>query len=635
MDQRRRGTVRFSVLGRLQVDVAGRPVPLGPLKQRLVLAMLLSRPNRPVSSGLLTEVVWQDEPPRTARKNLQVYVSALRKLLGGRGDGEGGADGAGDGARIVHDCGGYRLHLERSELDALHFQDLAQAGRAARSAGELDSAADLLRRALDLWRGEPFADLRSSPLVRAAAEQLEERRLGGYEDWAEAELGRGGIAASVAEAVGDLIEQHPLRERLQAARMNALHLMGRQSEALSGYDRYRQLLARELGLAPSPALETQYRSILTAGRSGPAAGAGGAAAGPARTVLPPDTADFTGRAEQLRELTDVLGGGGRVAVLVGPTGIGKTALAVRVAHLLRAEFPDGRLLVRSRAADGSPRPWEAVLADLGRLAGLVDRPAEDPCRALGRWHGWLADRRVLLVLDDAPDEAVIRVLLPAGGSSAAVVTSRAQLAGLAPVHRVEPPPYSPAEALELLGRIIGRRRLEGDRAAAEEIVAASGMLPLAVRASGLKLAVLRHLPLREYAARLADPRMVLDELAAGDVAVRPRLALGWRDLTPAHRTALLRLGQLPLARPFTLAEAAAALGCGEDSALRALEALIATGVVTSPLDEVTAHRAVYALPRLVQLYARERAPQGPPPSAGPPRRATRGPSVRWPAGARA
>ncbi|MFC8453643.1 BTAD domain-containing putative transcriptional regulator [Kitasatospora sp. NPDC057223] len=597
MDEQRRGALRFSVLGRLQVEVAGRPVPLGPLKQRLVLAMLLSRPNRPVSLNLLTEVVWQDEPPRTARKNLQVYVSALRKLLGDDA-------GEGDRARIVHDCGGYRLRLERSELDVLHFQDLAQAGRVATTAGELDAAADLLRQALDLWQGEPFADLRSSPLVRAAAEQLEERRLGGYEDWAEAELERGGTASGVAETVGELVEQHPLRERLQAARMNALHLMGRQSEALAVYDRYRQLLARELGLAPSPALERQYRSILTAGRTRSAAGL-------ARTVLPPDTADFTGRAEQGRELRELLGGGGRVVVLVGPPGIGKTTLAVRVAHLLQTEFPDGRLLVRLREADGSPRPWEDVLAELARLAGLADlvgpagRPGDDPYRSLARWHAWLAGRRVLLVLDDAPDEAVTRALLPADGASAAVVTSRARLAGLAPVHRIELPPYSPAEALELLGRIIGPHRLRSDLRAAEAIVAASGMLPLAVRASGLKLAVLRHLPLREFAARLADPWSVLDELAAGDVVVRPRLALCWRDLTPACRAALLRLGRLPLARPFTLAGAAVALGCDEGTALRELEALVNSGVVTLPAAEVSVHRAVYVLPLLVQLYARE------------------------------
>ncbi|MFE0465111.1 BTAD domain-containing putative transcriptional regulator [Kitasatospora sp. NPDC058965] len=572
MDDREDGAVRFSVLGPLRVEVAGRPVPLGPLKQRLVLAVLLARPNRPVPVDLLTEAVWQDEPPRTARKNLQAYVSALRRLLGG----EAGGSGGGDGSRVVHEYGGYRLRVGDAELDVLRFQELTRAGRSAAAEGELDRAARLLRRALDLWRGEPFADLRCVPLLAGESRRLLERCLGGYEDWAEAELERGGAAGAVAEVVGELVDQYPLRERLQAALMNALCLTGRQSEALAGYDRYRQLLARELGLAPSAALEAQYRSVLGTGRPRPGGGA-------ARTVLPPDAPDFTGRGAQLGELRELLAGGcGRTVVLAGPAGIGKTTLAVRAAHLLHEEFPDGRLLLRLRSEDAAARPLPDLLAEAARLAGLAPGPADDPARTLARWQAWLAERRVLLVLDDAPDESAARALLPGAGPSAAVVTARTQLAGLAPVSRVALPPYSAAEALELLGRIIGPDRLRGDRTAAEQIVTASGMLPLAVRASGLKLAVLRHLPLREYAARLADPAAVLDELAAGDVAVRPRLALGWGELTEHGRAALLRLGRLPLAQPFTLTGAAAALECEEAAALRELEGLIGTGAGDPP-----------------------------------------------------
>jgi DNA-binding SARP family transcriptional activator len=615
MHQRQRSNLRFRVLGPVQAEADAGPLRLGPLKQRLVLAVLLSQPNRPVSLDVLTEAVWHGEPPRTARKNLHVYVSALRKILttdepgapatvvreNGFQESRATVDAGEIGpARLVHERGGYLLRVERSELDALLFEDLTRQGRDAASAGELDAAAALLRRALDLWRGRAFADLRDAPVLWAQAERLEEHFLGVYEDWAEAELERGAGASAVAATIGELVERHPLRERLQAARMQALYLLGRQAEGLAGYDRYRQLLARELGLTPSPALEAQYRTLL-------AGGPGRTSAGPARTVLPADTADFTGRGDQVRELTGALGPGGRVALLVGPTGIGKTALAVRTAHLLRGRFPDGRILVTPRTADGAPRSWQATLAELARLVRLSDRPGDDPERTLARWHAWLADRKILLVLDDVPDETVARVLLPAEGRSAALLTSHAQLAGLAPVLRVEPPPYTVPEALELLGRIIGRRRVHSDPAAAREIVTAGGMLPLAVRAAGLKLAILRHLPLREYAGRLADEGAVLDELAAGDVAVRPRLARGWRDVSPSGRAALLRLGRLAPGRPFTLAQAAVALGLGEAAALRELEALIGAGVVTSPAGEVTAHHAVYALPRLIHLYAREGA----------------------------
>ncbi|MFD7904971.1 BTAD domain-containing putative transcriptional regulator [Kitasatospora sp. NPDC059747] len=596
--------LRFSVLGPLTAEAAGRPLALGAPKQRLVLAVLLSRANTAVPVDVLTEAVWPDEPPRTARKNLQVYISTLRTLLG-RGDGPD---------RLVHSAAGYLLRVAEPELDVLRFRALARAGRAAADSGALAPAARLLRQALDLWQGPPLADLRRSPAVEAEAERLEARCLGVHEDWAETELELGN-AAAVAEDLADLAERHPLRERLQAARMNALHLSGRQAEALAVYDHHRQLLARELGLEPSPALTTLYRRLLTTGRARPASAR--PAAGPGTSLLPADTADFTGRTDELHGLLDALGGdGGRVAVLSGPAGVGKTMLAVHAAHLLAERYPDGRLLVRLRTADGTPRPLPDVLAELAALTGRPDdgsaddghpghAPA-DPARAAALWRASLAGRRMLLVLDDAPGEAAVRELAPDSGPSAALVTSRSQLAGLGSVHRTAVPFLAPAEALDLLGRIVGPGRIGTDRAAAARIVESCGLLPLAVRVGGTRLAVLRHLPLAEYAARLADPTGALDELVAGDVAVRARLDSGWRDLTDQGRLALGRLAALPLSLLFTLPEAATALGRPERVALRTLEALADTGAVTSPTGEVAAHAALYGLPRLTHLHARER-----------------------------
>ncbi|GAA2132985.1 hypothetical protein GCM10009760_08630 [Kitasatospora kazusensis] len=599
------GPVRFSVLGPLSVEVAGRPLALGPFKQHVVLALLLCRANTTVSVDLLTEAVWQGEPPRTARKNLQVYMCALRRMLGG----EQGQE------RLAHRLGGYLLRVAPEELDLLRFEALARAGRAAAAAGELARAVGLLGQALDLWRGEPLPGLHGSEPLQAEAARLDARYLGAYEDWAEAQLELGN-PQTVAEGIGELVERHPLRERLQAARMTALHRSGRRTEALAAYDGLRQLLARELGLPPSPPLEALYRSILSEGprRSHPQ-GAGYPAV---RTLLPPDVTDFTGRRAEVAELTAALSGGsGKPVLLVGPAGAGKTTLAGHVAHRLREEFPDGRLLVNLRAEDGGARGWTSVLAELLRMTGLTGRVPEAPGQAAAVWRGWLAERRVLLVLDDAPDESAARALLPGPGTSAAIVTSRTQLAGLAAGHRIEVPPFGAGEALDLLGGIIGRARLDSDPEAAVRIVAAGGMLPLAVRASALRLAVLRHLPLAEYAARLAGPDSVLDELAAGDVAVRPRLAAGWRDLTEPGRRALVRLARLPLDEPFTLHEAAEALGCGEGGALRELECLIDSGAVTSPEAEVTAHAALYAVPRLIQVYARELAAGLPFPAGEP------------------
>ncbi|MFI1529981.1 AfsR/SARP family transcriptional regulator [Streptomyces griseus] len=601
------GAVHVSLLGPLTARLDGRELPLGPRKQRLVLATLLARPNTPVPVGVLTDAVWPDDPPRTARKNLQVYVSAARTLLGPAGD--GGRD------RVVHGCGGYLLRIAEAELDTLRFGALARAGRAAAGRGDLPGAARLLREALDLWEGPPLNDLRDSVGVAEEADRLEARCLTVFEDWAETEIELGRAAVAV-DGLRDLVERHPLRERLRAAWMTSLHQSGRQAEALAVYDDYRQLMSRELGLEPSPAMAAQYRSMLGRGREArrPAATREAGSAG----ALPACTGAFTGRRDELRDLLDVLGGGEeRVVVVSGPAGAGKSALAVRAAHLLADRFPDGRVHVRVRREDGTARSRAEVLVELGRLCGVAGAApagaAGGPADARGAtaaladaWQGWLARHRALVVLDGVPDEAAVRGLLPRSGKCSVLVTARGQLAGLAPVHRIALPALADGEALELLGKLIGAGRLRTDPGAALRIVRACGALPLAVEVSGMRLAVLRHLPLAEYAARLDDPSAALDELVAGDVSVRDRIASGWRDLGDGDRWALGRLAELAEDGGFALDRATAALGRGERAAIRAVESLIGAGAVTSPAGEVTAHAALYEVPRLLALYARER-----------------------------
>ncbi|WP_103515448.1 BTAD domain-containing putative transcriptional regulator [Streptomyces sp. SM10] len=589
------GTVYFSLLGPLSAEAGGVPLPLGPRKQRLVLATLLSRPNTPVPVDVLTDVVWPEGPPRTARKNLQVYVSAARSLFA-PGDG---------GDRVVHGCGGYRLRVEENELDTLRFRALARAGRAAGERGDLRTTARLLREALDLW-GErpPLHDLRDSAGVAEEAERLEARCLTVYEDWAEAEIETGRAAVAV-DGLRDLVERHPFRERLRAAWMNSLHQTGRQAEALAVYDDYRQLLARELGLEPSPAMAALYRSVLgrrPASRSGTA---GSAASG---VSLPADSRHFTGREDELARLLDVSGGPeGAVLIVSGPAGVGKSAVAVRAAHLLADRFPDGRVHVRARREDGTPRTRADVLDELGRLCGVTGPGRPDVTEAENTWQNWLSEHRALIVLDDVADEASVRGLLPRSGRSSVLLTARGQLAGLAPVHRVALAAPEDGEALELLGRLIGTDRLCSDPAAALRVVRACGALPLAVVVSGMRLAVLRHLPLAEYAARLDDTPSALDELVAGDVSVRSRISAGWQDLNAEDRRALTRLAVLAGDGGFTLERAMEALGCPEREAIRSVESLIGSGAVTSPPGEVTAHAVRYEVPRLLCLYAAEHA----------------------------
>ncbi|WP_328946151.1 NB-ARC domain-containing protein [Streptomyces sp. NBC_00250] len=594
------GTLRFSVLGPLAVHRDERPVALGPLKQRMVLALLLVSANRPVSVDALTDGVWPEEPPRTARKNIQVYVSALRALLG-----EGDHDRT-PRPRLVHTGAGYVLRVAEDELDLLRFRSLVRAAEGQRPA----SAARLLRQALDLWQGPPLGDdLRQSPRLAEEAERLLLRHLTAYESWAEAELELGG-APAVVEGLGDLVERHPLRERLRSAWMCALSRTGRQAEALAAYDDYRQLLARELGLDPSGAMAARYRAIL-AGDAGVEAGAGAdAGAGPtggtsavgppAATVLPPDLVDFTGHGDELRYLLTLLEGrdAADVVLLSGPAGAGKTTLAVRAAHLLGNRFAEGRLCVSLRDADGRTRPLPAVLAELGertRQTGLSSPEA---------WREWLAEHEVLVILDDVPEERAVRPLLPYGGRGRVLLTARGQLGGLAPVHRVTLPPLDTAEAVQLLAGLVGRQRVRADRDAALRIVRACGGSPLAVRVSGMRLAVLRHVPLREFADRLTDPAGALDELTSGDVSVRRWLARGRETLPEECGRDAGRLAAGTGDGPFGLTEAAEALGCDERHAVRVVEALIDAGMVTSPGGEVMAHAAQYDMPHLIRLYAR-------------------------------
>ncbi|MEU0413430.1 BTAD domain-containing putative transcriptional regulator [Streptomyces griseorubiginosus] len=581
--------VQFCVLGPLTVRVGDHALPLGPLKQRAVLATLLCAPNRFVPVDELTEAVWADEPPRTARKNLQVYISALRRTLAPTGD------------RLVHGPGGYLIRLAEPELDSLAFQALARSARQAAADGSPEAASALLDRARRLWHGPPLPELRCSEPLQTHAGQLTNRYLSVSEDWAEAAL-RTGRAQEVVEAVGELVDAHPFRERLRAIQMTALHRAGRRTEALAVFDDVRQGLSRELGLSPSPVLRALHQSILDdedAGAPAPARPL------PALTALPDDAPDFEGRSELLSEVLSQAVGGGSVTVVVGSAGSGKTALALHAAHRLGDEFPGGRIFVRLRTTDGTVRPAASVLCELLAHAGLQDVACEDAEQAGAHWRRWLAERRLLLVLDDAADEAHLRPILPGTGRSAAIVTSRGLLAGLAPAHRLQVPPMTVGEALDMLGRLIGVGRVLCDRAAAERIVTACGLLPLAVRAAGLKLAVLRHLPLAEYADRLTDPRELLDELVVGDLRVRSRVAAEWEELGERKRSVLLGLASMPLAGRFTVDAAAAALGYGSDRALRELELMIEAGAVVSPAGEVTAHAAEYCVPYLTHLYARE------------------------------
>ena len=576
----------------MRIEAHGLSVGAGPRKQQIVLAALLCNANSLVSVDALAEALWLGSPPRTARKNIQVYVSSLRSMTR-----------AGQGPSVTYQTRGYVLHAGPAELDSLLFEQLVRDASRLRHAKPPSVVAAALAHALELWSGRALDGLRDVPLLDAAAERLDRQFLGALEDWAEAEIAAGG-SVGVAERLAKVAQQHPLRERLRTLEMTALCQAGRQAEALAVYDELRRALARELGLSPSPALEEFYRSVLR----GLVPTARAATRAPSRLPWEPPT--FTGRTEITGQLSDCLvRDGHRQVVLAGPPGAGKTALAVHTAHQLDDGFPDGRFFVRLRNPDGTVRPVEEAVAQLvpaDLMPTARPGPAAERIRAGGRhsWQLWLARRRALIILDGARSESDIVPLLPETGECAVIVTARCRLAGVDAGYRLTVPPFSLPEALEFLRRTIGADRVATDVRSAERIALATGLLPLGLRAVAERLALLHHVPLREYAARILDTSSLLDELSAADTTIVPRMAEAIGDLPQPACRGIARLGMLPGA-VFTLTEAAAVLGVDERTATRVLETLLEASVISVPSAEMIAYEVRYEMPPLVYAYARE------------------------------
>ena len=572
----------------LAVLVNGVPAQLGGPKQRLLLAVLLCRANTVVWTDELIEACWGGQPPDTVRKNLQAYVSRLRKVFG---------------ARLAHIHGGYRLSLEPEESQLLRFERSAREGRRLARTGEPEAAARLLDQALGEWSGPPLAEFGAVPAVAGFTEQLRETFLSCLEDWADLALDARLTGPVLARLEGQ-VRAHALRERLAAAWMRALSLAGRGNEALGHFDFVRQALARELGVSPGPVL-TRLRDRLLCGGT---TGAPAAAAGPGRRLgnqLPRDLPDFVGRAAEVHRVVGYLDGARRgVVVVSGAVGSGKSAFAVHCAHLLADRFPDGCLSV-----EVGTRPLAELLTDLLAVVGAAEAGDEAPCsttaHAVARWRSWVATRKVLLVLDDAAADDVVRALLPGTGDSGAIVTSRSRLSGMEGVLHVELPPLGEAESVDLLGRIIGVGRVMADLDAARRLLSRCEGSTLAVRITGTRLTTLRHVRLADYADRLCRAACPLDEMAVGALTLRDRYDSLYRQLTLHQKRAYQSL--VTLSPPFDHDRVIAALADSSDAAQLALESLVECNLLTVPEGEVSTRYAAYSMSSFAYAFGREHA----------------------------
>lgn len=567
------GPVEFLVLGPLEVRAAGEAIELGGPRQRTVLAALLVRANTVATVEHLVNAVWES-PPATPESNLRQYVSGLRKHLGV------------EAGRLVTRPGGYLLRVEPGELDLATFEQLACGGP------------EQLRQALALWRGRPLEGLTVGPALAAELVQLDERHHGVVTRYAEArfELGR---HAEVVPELRHLTLTHPLREGLWVHLMTALHQSGRRADALAAYRQVRALLDRELGVPPSQELQEMHAHVLADPKTAPAA----EAKAPARQ-LPPHVDHFTGRQDEVGEVVAVLARERAVLPVVtisGTPGVGKSALAVACAHQLAAAYGDGQLFVDLSGAAPHPREAGDVLARFLRDLGVpgIDIPASTEERS-ALFRDRVADRRILVVLDNAATDAQVRPLLPGSPSCGVIITSRRRLTGLDVSQRIQLDQLTTDAAVALLGNLAGAARV--DRPVAARIVRCCGHLPLAIRIIGTKLRTLSHLDPVTIASRLEDQRQRLDELVGGDRAVRAGFLVSYEQLSADLRRAFRLLALLP-GVDFTAWAAAAAFG----SDLRTAERLLDELVEANLLECRSRERPRYRFYDLIKLLALERS----------------------------
>ena len=606
------------MLGPVRAWLGTEEIELGSAQPRAVLAVLALAEGRVVSRPELIDAIW-DSPSDKAEKALYSHISRLRAAL------EPGRKSRAPAEALVSVGSGYSLRISSAQVDAAVFTKEVSEARKARAAGELAAAAALADHALGLWQGTPLAGV---PGLWADAERagLEEARQAAVEEHAEIKLEMGRHAEMTAELAG-LVRKYPYRERLRGLYMLALYRSGRQADALAVFRHTREVLDADQGIEPGPALRRLHEQMLTADPAldlklpepplarpdGPGAGTIAsrtevAAAAPAsvRYSLPPDPVAFTGRTSELDHITAAAAGaaeaGGVVAIhaIGGMPGIGKSALAVHVAHKLRARFPDRQLFIdlHAHTPGREPVPAEEALAGLLTTVGVDARylPEGVEGRA-GLWRDRMAGQRAVLVLDNVASSAQVTPLLPGTEHCLVLVTSRRHLGDLpGAVAQVMLDVLSPGQAQEMFLQTAPRAG-SGPPGAVEELVELAGFLPLAI--SLLARVYTRH-PSWTLADLAEETRASMLTLAAENISVAAAFEVSYRYLLPDQQQFLRRLA----IHPGTMVDrysAAAVTGTDLPEATRYLDTLHREALLTE-----AAYRR-YRMHDLIRRYALDHA----------------------------
>jgi DNA-binding SARP family transcriptional activator len=596
------------ILGPVELRTAGRAWELGPPKQRAVLAALLVDHDRTVSVDALVDRVWDDAAPATARTALQGYVMRLRRLFDAVGE------ATGHRLRLQHGSGGYRVEVAADRVDLHRFRRLVREARNP-DLSPADRAA-ALRAALALWRGDPLADVTGlwADTVRG---ELAQERLDAAIAWARAELAEGNQNRVIPQ-LRRLAAVYPLAEPLAAALIRALLADGRRAEALDLHAAIRRRLADELGADPGAELQSVLKDALGTEDAGEPPDAEAAVAVPRRAAvpaqLPLDVYGFVGRDAELARLDRALATAADqptavvICALSGTAGVGKTSLAIHWAHRVRDRFPDGQLHVNLRGFDPTGpamAPAEAVRCFLVALGVAPERIPVDLPDQVSAYRSLVADRRLLVVLDNARDAAQVRPLLPGAPGCLVIVTSRDPLPGLVAAegaHAVPLDLLSPADACQLLARRLGPDRVGAEPELVREVVRWCAGLPLALSIAAARGAYLPGAGLATLAAELRDARGLPSAYAEGDPSLDARAVFSssYRALsgTPARLFRVLGLHPGPDAGVLA---AAALAGVPGDEAAAALGELVRAHLVTEPVP------GRYTMHDLLRGYAAELA----------------------------